>query len=53
MRNLTRNQLLALLHQYDAYIQRANDENKYDTGWRPVCIEEFFDSEFIDDDDND
>lgn len=35
-----------LLEEYDRYIQEANDEQKYDTGWKPACINEFFDCEF-------
>lgn len=39
-------ELLDLLYAYDAYIQEANDEDKYETGWRPVCLREFYDCEF-------
>jgi len=40
--------LLALLYQYDLYIQEANDEDKFESGWRPVCLNEFFDNEWDD-----
>ena len=40
------NKLRLLLVEYDKYIQEANTENKYATGWKPVCIEEFYMNEF-------
>ena len=39
-------ELIELLKEYDLYIQNANDENLYESGWFPVCINEFFDCEF-------
>ena len=39
--------LLKLLKDYDMYIQDANDLDKYRTGWMPVCVEEFYNNEFI------
>lgn len=44
--DITKGELLALLKEYNKYIQDANDEQKYDTGWRPVCIDEFYDNEW-------
>ncbi len=38
--------LRELLKEYDKYIQEANEEDKYKTGWKPVCINEFYDNEF-------
>ena len=38
--------LMQLLAAYDRYIQNANDEDRFESGWRPVCIEEFYHSEF-------
>lgn len=43
---LTKRGLLHLIDEYDKYIQSANDDNQYATGWKPVCIEEFADNEF-------
>ena len=43
---LTREELIELIVAYDQYIQDANDENRYQDGWYPVCIEEFYDCEF-------
>lgn len=43
---LPREDLLDLLVEYDRYIQDANDEDKFHDGWRPVCIEEFYQNEF-------
>lgn len=40
------NELLDLLYAYDAYIQEANDEDKFREGWRPVCIREYYACEF-------
>lgn len=37
----------ALLNRYDKYIQDANDEDKYSEGWYPVCINEFYDNEWL------
>ena len=45
MNDLTKPQLRELIEQYDQYIQNANDENLFDTGWRPVCMAEFLDSD--------
>lgn len=36
-----------LIADYDEYIQLANDEDKYRSGWQPVCINEFYDNEFL------
>lgn len=36
-----------LIDAYDEYIQYANDEDLYSSGWRPVCIEEFLNNEFL------
>jgi hypothetical protein len=39
-------ELQELLVAYDQYIQEANEEEKYSTGFKPVCIAEFYDNEF-------
>ena len=44
--DISRDELLELLKEYDIYIQDANDEAKFAIGWRPVCINEFYDNEF-------
>ena len=44
--NITAIELRKLLIAYDRYIQNANEENLYATGWMPVCISEFYDNEF-------
>jgi len=46
--DIKEDELLALLKAYDEYIQSANDEKRYDTGWMPVCINEFYDNEWQD-----
>jgi hypothetical protein len=45
-KDITRKELLALLYQYDLYIQNANDGGKYESGWMPVCLNEFYDVEW-------
>ena len=44
--DMEREELEALIFHYDQYIQEANDEDKYNSGWRPVCIDEFIDCEW-------
>ena len=44
--DLGRDELIALIDAYDEYIQDANEERKYETGWMPVCVDEFYDCEF-------
>lgn len=38
--------LAKLLHEYDEYILAANEEDKYESGWRPVSVREFYTEEF-------
>ena len=40
-------ELVALLESYDQYIQEANEKQKYDIGWLPVCLNEFYDNEWL------
>lgn len=44
--NLPKEELLDLLLKYNQYIQDANDEDRYIDGWCPVCIAEFYESEY-------
>lgn len=44
--NIQQPELMRLLKAYDNYIQRASDEDLYTSGWRPVCLNEFYDCEF-------
>ncbi len=46
LEGLSKEELIALLDAYDTYIQEANDEDRYKTGWKPVCVMEFYDNEF-------
>jgi len=47
LKKMNKEELVALIIAYDNYIQEANDEDtKYSTGWRPVCLMEFNDNEF-------
>ena len=46
IKTLDKETLLDLLHEYDLYIQDANEERKYEEGWYPVCISEFYDCEY-------
>ena len=43
---LNRTDFLAVMNEYDRYIQCANKENKYETGWRPVSVNEFYNNEY-------
>lgn len=43
---LTKKELLDVVKEYDDYIQSANDDNLYTSGWRPVCIDEFYNNEY-------
>jgi hypothetical protein len=43
---LDKDELLKLIASYDRYIQDANDEDYFQSGWRPVCIDEFYSNEF-------
>jgi hypothetical protein len=47
-KDISHAELLALLAAYDQYIQDANDEDKFSEGWRPVCVNEFYDNEWQD-----
>ena len=44
--DIDRATLLVLLRRYDQYVQDVNDENRYQDGWFPVCLNEFYDVEF-------
>jgi hypothetical protein len=44
--DISKEELSDLLREYDKYIQNANDEDRFSIGWRPVCINEFYDCEF-------
>lgn len=46
LNDLSKKELLELISAYDDYIQGANDENLYSSGWNPVCIMEFYECEF-------
>ena len=50
LHQLDRDTLIELIEMYDDYIQNANDEDSYRSGWRPVCIEEFLNCEFAEED---
>lgn len=45
--DLDEDELRELILEYNRYIQEANDEDKYNQGWKPVCIGEFLNNEFI------
>lgn len=40
--DVTTEELLKLISEYNKYIQEANEENKYVDGWYPVSIGEFY-----------
>jgi len=44
---LGNSELLELLIEYNKYIQDANEEDKYKDGWKPVCIQEFWDNDMV------
>lgn len=39
-------ELRKVLEAYNKYIQEANEEDKYKSGWLPVCVDEFYNNEF-------
>lgn len=47
LEELSKEELLDLIDAYDRYIQNANDEDRYPDGWYPVCIHEFYDCEYL------
>ncbi len=42
---LTKKQLIHLIVSYDNYI-REHEEPDFFAGWRPVCLEEFYDNDY-------
>lgn len=46
LKTLSKEELIELLNIYDEYIQSANEDNFYSTGWKPVCIDEFYFNDF-------
>lgn len=44
--HLKQEELVDLLQAYDQYITEAANANAFRTGWVPVCIEEFFETEY-------
>lgn len=46
LESLPKAELINLINHYDSYIQDANTKNSYEYGWRPVCINEFYDNEY-------
>jgi len=49
-KDVTIKTLLNLISKYNDYIQSANDDDRYATGWYPCCIDEFYDNEFQEED---
>ena len=45
-KDIPRMEYEALMHSYDEYIQDANDEDRYEEGWKPVCLNEYHDNEW-------
>ena len=43
---LSRRKLADLIEEYNRYIQAANESNRYEDGWLPVSIEEFYNNEY-------
>lgn len=43
---LNASDLFELIEAYNEYIEDANENDLYSTGWKPVCIEEFYNNEF-------
>lgn len=48
LEDLTRKGITDLLESYDSYIQTANQEDKFQSGWRPVCLHEYLNIEYLD-----
>lgn len=44
--DLNKEELLDLLKAYESYIVEASNSNAFQTGWTPVCIEEFYTEEY-------
>ena len=47
LNELSNRELLRVIEEYDKYIQEANEEDKYKTGWKPVCIQEFYYNDYL------
>lgn len=43
---LNKKEIIELIEAYNEYIQDANDGELYSDGWKPVCIEEFYNNDF-------
>ena len=39
-------EMIALLVEYDKYLEEAREQEKFADGWIPVCLAEFYDEEF-------
>ncbi|AMN31046.1 hypothetical protein [Clostridium perfringens] len=46
LERLSKEELLEVVKEYDRYIQDANEEDLYIEGWKPVCVEEFYNNDF-------
>ena len=46
LNELSRRKLADVMNEYDKYIQAANESDRYEEGWKPVCIEEFYNNEY-------
>ena len=46
IKQLNKKELLDLIRRYDMYVQDANEKDLFKEGWRPVCIDEFYDNEY-------
>lgn len=44
--NIESSLLLQLITEYDRYIQNASKEERYKNEWKPMGIDDFYDTEF-------
>lgn len=45
---LSAEELLDVSFCHSNYIMQANEDNRYEDGWFPVCLREFYDFEYQD-----
>lgn len=45
--NIPEEDLQDVMIEYDKYIQEANEQDKYASGWKPVSIQEFYENDYL------
>lgn len=44
--DMPKEDVIDLLVEYDNYLERARDEGRFEEGWVPVCLAEFYGAEY-------